>query len=191
MIDVGPEGNRHGLLTAVEIDNLVEGIHRASGGESRLATGAAASNLDLYQVNCTYLSAFGGDEDSHLLARLIQLLSPGIPQVYYAGLLGASNDMELLSRTGVGRDINRPYFSLDQIEHRLQLPGVKRLMALARFRNQHPAFDGDFSSDDGPDHELILRWQGDDSYISARIDLPARTFVVETEQRTITHWDQF
>ena len=49
----------------------------------------------------------------------------------------------------------------------------------------------DFSSDDGPDHELILRWQGDDSYISARIDLPARTFVVETEQRTITHWDQF
>src|SRR5690606_38193556 len=58
VIDVGPdqtvrpgEAPRPGLLDATQIDQLVEGIHEHTGGTSRLATGAAASNLDLYQVN--------------------------------------------------------------------------------------------------------------------------------------------
>ena len=48
-----------GLLAPEEIDALVETIHQRSDGESRQATGAAASNLDLYQVNCTYYDALG------------------------------------------------------------------------------------------------------------------------------------
>ena len=70
-----------------------------SGGDSRLATGAAASNLDLYQVNCTFYDALGRDDDRYLLARAIQFFLPGIPQVYYVGLLAGRNDMELLART--------------------------------------------------------------------------------------------
>ena len=41
----------------------------------------------------------------------IQCFVPGIPQIYYVGLLAGGNDMELLRRTGVGRDINRHYYT--------------------------------------------------------------------------------
>lgn len=171
VIDVGPAGDREGLLTAGQIDELVEGIHRHTDGESRLATGAAASNLDLYQVNSTYYSALGGDDDRYLLARLIQFLSPGIPQVYYAGLLALPNDMALLSATGVGRDINRPYLDREQIESNLERPVVRNLLDLIRFRNTHPAFAGDFRLGDGGDNELRLEWHAKEGRIEARIDL--------------------
>ena len=100
-----------GLLSPAEIDNLVETIHQRSRGQSKQATGAAANNLDLYQVNCTFLDALGGRETDYLIARALQFFAPGIPQVYYVGLLGGTNDMELLARTGVGRDINRHYYT--------------------------------------------------------------------------------
>src|SRR6185312_297846 len=58
VIDVGSDArdatNRPGLLEPSAIDRLVERIHERSQGQSRQATGAAASNLDLYQVNCTF-----------------------------------------------------------------------------------------------------------------------------------------
>ena len=46
-----------------------------------MAMGAAASNVDLYQVNTTIFDAMGRDEEAYLLARSIQFMLPGIPQV--------------------------------------------------------------------------------------------------------------
>jgi sucrose phosphorylase len=114
VVDVGADSSDRtlfGLLAPDDIDRLVESIHAGSQGSSRLATGAAASNLDLYQVNCTYYDALGGDDARYLLARLLQFFTPGIPQVYYVGLLAGSNDMELLARSGVGRDVNRHHYA--------------------------------------------------------------------------------
>ena len=63
VIDVGPEvvnGERHeGLLPESEISELVDTIHLRSGNVSRQATGAAAANLDFYQVNSTFYDALG------------------------------------------------------------------------------------------------------------------------------------
>jgi sucrose phosphorylase len=98
-----------GLLTPEDIDALVETIHQRSRGESRQASGGAADNLDLYQINCTYYDALGRRDDEYLVARALQCFVPGIPQIYYVGLLAGGNDMDLLRRTGVGRDINRHY----------------------------------------------------------------------------------
>ncbi len=194
VIDVGQAEDMAGLLTAGQIDELVEGIHRASDGESRLATGEAASNLDLYQVNCSYYSALGGDDDRYLLARLIQLLSPGIPQIYYAGLLAARNDMELLGDTGTGRDINRPYFQRSEIDDELQRPVVQRLLGLARFRNRHPAFGGKFTVA-GDESTLRLSWDNERATIDARVDLAEGTFTLRHSdqglQGTIDNWDGF
>ena len=39
----------------------------------------------------------------------MQFFLPGVPQVYYVGALAGENDMELLKRTNVGRDINCNY----------------------------------------------------------------------------------
>jgi sucrose phosphorylase len=131
VLDVGADrkgGNLPGLLAPAEIEALVETIHRRSRNESRQATGASANNLDLYQVNCTFYDALGRSDDEYLIARALQLFTPGIPQVYYVGLLAGTNDMSLLRRTSVGRDINRHYYGCEEIEGELRRPVVRSLV---------------------------------------------------------------
>jgi sucrose phosphorylase len=180
IVDVGRNPLRpgeDGLLTQSQIDNLVESIHAASDGGSRSATGAAASNLDLYQVNCTFYDALGADDDRYLLARLIQLFVPGIPQVYYVGLLAGRNDLELLARTGVGRDVNRHHFTAEDVESALRRPVVTSLMAALRFRATHPAFDGTFTHHtDGT--VLELSWSCDAHRAVLRADVATAAYTV-------------
>nr|AAD40317.1 sucrose phosphorylase [Roseateles saccharophilus] len=163
IIDIGADASDRaahpGLVPPEELDALVERIHAASQGQSRKPTGAAASNLDLYQVNCSFFDAMGRNETAYLLARAIQFFLPGVPQVYYVGLLAGHNDMELLARTQVGRDINRHYYDAAEIASDCERPVVRRLIELIRLRNRHPAFGGVFSVEAGGDDELHLRWQ--------------------------------
>lgn len=175
VIDVGADArdpSRPGLLPPAEIDYLVETIHERSGGKSRKATGAAASNLDLYQVNCTFYDALGQRDSEYLLARAIQFFAPGIPQVYYVGLLGGANDMELLARTGVGRDINRHYYTHAEVESSLEKPVVRALAALIRFRNEHAAFQGDFSLGERGREELGMEWHNGAEFARLEVNLP-------------------
>jgi len=172
VIDVGADDNgKSGLLLPVEIDSLVETIHLKSNGQSKKATGAAANNLDLYQVNCTFLDALGGRETDYLIARAIQFFTPGIPQVYYTGLLGGRNDMDLLSRTGVGRDINRHYYTNEEIDNALKQPLVQRLIELIRLRNTHPAFGGEFHVDAPKKNLLEMKWDRNEHWIKLNVDL--------------------
>jgi len=166
IIDVGPSGDEPGLLSPEEIDELVEAIHENSRGQSRQATGAAASNLDLYQVNSTFYDALGQNDAAYLIARAIQFHCPGIPQVYYVGLLAGTNDMELLSRTKVGRDINRRYYGASEVAQSLEQPVVKQLIELIKLRNSHPAYQGSFSVGDTDVHHLALHWRKDDAFAS-------------------------
>jgi sucrose phosphorylase len=172
VIDVGADSSGNpGLLTPAEIDNLVETIHHRSRGQSKQATGAAANNLDLYQVNCTFLDALGGRETEYLIARAIQFFAPGIPQVYYVGLLGGCNDMELLARTGVGRDINRHYYRPAEIEAAMDRPLVKKQIELMRMRNAHPAFAGKISVNVPAERILEITWTLDKLRIKLFVDL--------------------
>ncbi len=172
VIDVGADANGNpGLLSPAEIDNLVEMIHRRSHGQSRQATGAAANNLDLYQVNCTFLDALGGRETEYLIARALQFFAPGIPQVYYVGLLGGRNDMELLARSGIGRDINRHYYTAAEIQSALMHPLVQKQIELIRLRNTHPAFAGEFRVDIPADHEIEIQWELEKHWVKLHADL--------------------
>jgi sucrose phosphorylase len=170
IIDIGGDRGAPGLVPPAELEQLVEAIHANSRDASRLATGAAAANLDRYQVNCTYYDALGRDDRNYLLARALQFFLPGVPQVYYVGLLAGVNDMNLLARTGVGRDINRHYYSRGELLAALRRPVVKNLCALIRLRNSHPAFRGDFTLADGPGGELVLRWQNDREYAELAVN---------------------
>jgi len=177
IIDIGADAsdreNRPGLVPPEQLDRLVERIHDNSRGESRLATGAAASNLDLYQVNCTFHAALGHDDLAYLLARAVQFFLPGIPQVYYVGLFAGANDMTLLKATGVGRDINRHHYTPDEIGAEMRRPVVRELLRLIRLRNDTPAFNGYFRSLPADDTRLTLEWRhGDDS---ARLEVDFRT----------------
>lgn len=172
ILDVGPERSGEqgpGLIPTAELERLVEQIHLNSRGESRLATGASASNLDLYQVNCTFYDAMGRDDLSYLLGRAIQFFLPGIPQVYYVGLLAGRNDMTLLSRTGVGRDINRHFYLPGEVERELRKPVVQDLLRLIRLRNSHPAFGGRFTLEPAADESLSLRWDRGSEFAHLRL----------------------
>ena len=185
VIDVGADGaGNPGLLEPAEINDLVESIHRLSNGESKKATGAAANNLDLYQVNCTYLDALGNDETLYLIARAIQFFVPGIPQVYYVGLLGSRNDMNLLERTGVGRDINRHYYTMAEVTESLGRPMVKRLLELIQLRNSHPAFGGKCKVESASPNRFSIAWELDSHRIALDVDLsrPCANIEYSTEE---------
>jgi len=170
IIDVGPMDGKPGLLTNEQIDTLVKNIHINSDGESQKATGAAASNVDLYQVNCTYYDALGRNDYQYLLARAIQFFAPGTPQVYYGGLLAERNDMKLLEQTNVGRDINRPYLNSSRVNKSIEKPVVKALTCLIKLRNECDAFNGSFSIT--AEYSCIeLCWRNADSQASLSIDL--------------------
>jgi len=174
ILDVGADSEdlrgRPGIIPSEELDALIEMIHSNSNGQSRLATGKAASNLDLYQVNCTYFDALERNEGNYLLARAMQFFAPGVPQVYYVGLLAGENDMTLLATSGVGRDINRHSYTPEEIERAIQRPVVQSLFELIRFRNNHPAFNGSFSMPTSRDSEITLRWDSGAEWAKLEVD---------------------
>lgn len=186
-----------GLLNDSQIDQLVEAIHSASGGNSLKATGNAASNVDLYQVNCTFYDALGSHDQRYLLARLTQILSPGIPQIYYVGLLAGVNDMDLLASTGVGRDINRHYYNREEICSQMDRPVVRNLLALIKFRNSHPAFQtGKFCLHESSKTSVLkISWKADDCAIHAQINFATLEFEVaaqlHSQQTVICEWSGF
>ena len=187
VIDVGADASdpsRTGLLPPERIHDLVEAMHDHSGGSSRMATGAAASNLDLYQVNCTFYDALGRDDDRYLAARMIQCMLPGTPQIYYVGLLAGVNDSELLARTGVGRDVNRHHYTPTDIDQELARPVVQRLLALLRWRASEPAFDGSFELLASAPHIVAVRWSSPTSVVTIEVDLISASVTIDpqTEQ---------
>jgi sucrose phosphorylase len=74
-------------------------------------------------------------------------------------LLAGANDMALLARTGVGRDINRHRYTREEIGEALTRPCVQQLLRLIRLRNEHAAFGGTFEVGDTPDCALELTWR--------------------------------
>jgi sucrose phosphorylase len=187
IVDVASEGIKPGLIKNDQLDNIVKQIHKNSRGNSLKATGAAASNLDLYQINCTYYDALGQNDNHYLIARAIQFFVPGIPQIYYMGLLAGKNDMDLLDKTKVGRDINRHYYSKDEIVADLEKPVVKKLIEIIRLRNESKAFDGDFMIEKTPDHLLSILWKKDFSKAQLTVDLSAMKAEIvfsETDSQT-------
>lgn len=187
VIDIGSDQldrSLKGLVPDEEVDQLVETIHKNTHGESLAATGAAASNLDLYQVNSTYYSALGCNDQHYLAARAVQFFLPGVPQVYYVGALAGANDMELLHRTNVGRDINRHYYSVEEIDRNLERPVVKALNALCRLRNQLDAFDGEFTFGNEGD-TLTFSWKGETTAASLTFE-PKRGLGVDNQASVCT-----
>jgi sucrose phosphorylase len=195
VVDVGPEvvdGERHeGLLPESEIAGVVDTIHLRSDNGSRQATGAAAANLDIYQVNSTFYDALGRNNQEYLMARALQFFAPGIPQVYYVGLLAGENELNLLKQTNNGRDINRRYFTEEDVWQALKKPVVRGLIELIRLRNTHPAFNGEFSMPEtNHAYELVLRWDHPNGWAELDADLSTGQFAITHTQdgqlKTIT-----
>ena len=149
------------LLPDEEIEKTKEDIFKFGANVKKIYNTAAYNNLDIYQVNCSYFSALGDDEDAYLLARAVQFFAPGIPQIYYVGLLAGKNDLQLLEETKIGRNINRHYYSMDEINEQVQTEVVQKLIRLMEFRNNHPSFSGSFEIENNGSQLHIVRVQGE------------------------------
>ena len=149
------------LLSPEEIEETKKFLYSKGANVKKKYSSAEYNNLDIYQINCTYYSALGNNDAAYLLARAIQFFAPGIPQVYYVGMLAGENDLELLEQTKEGRNINRHYYSVQEVEENLKRPVVQKLRDLMRFRNECPAFDGECICQCVADKLSIERINGD------------------------------
>lgn len=139
----------------------------------------AEDGFDVHQIRCTYYSALNQDDDAYLTARAIQFFTPGIPQVYYTGLLAGENDMDRVEMTGEGREINRHNYTVEEIDQALEKEVVQRLMKLIRFRNTYPAFNGDFRVQDSPCNEIRIIWNKGNKSCQLKVDLITNESVIE------------
>ena len=171
------------ILTTKESQAVVARLLERGANLNRLlSTELREEGFDAHQVNITYYSAVGGDDDAYIAARALQFFAPGIPQVYYVGLLAGENDPDAVERTGELRAINRHDYTLPEIEQAVERPVVQRLFQLIRFRNDHPAFGGDLTIEEAPDDRVRLRRQQGAAVCILNIDLATcRTDIAYTE----------
>ena len=168
------------LLPDEEIEKVKEQMYSQGANVKKIYSSEAYHNLDIYQVNTTYYSALGNNDKAYLLARAIQFFAPGIPQVYYVGMLAGSNDIALMEQTKNGRDINRHYYSKEEVAKEQERPVVQELKKLMTLRNTHPAFslEGTIQVNSANDLLTITRTFGNDS-ITLHANLTTYDYTIE------------
>jgi sucrose phosphorylase len=178
LVDAGPghDPATAGLLSPAQLEAVVAAIDSNSGGTSRVSR---LGGVGPYQVSCTAYDAVGGDDRRYLLARLLQLFVPGIPQVYYVGLLAGRNDTAHVGPANDPREINRRSYTSRQVLEALGRPVVRELCRLIRLRGRHPAFRGQFRVDDSPTGGLVMTWRAEGATATLRADLTGASYKLE------------
>jgi sucrose phosphorylase len=178
-IPVKPDLN--GLFEVEGAKNLVQTCLQRGGNLSRIFSPnyKDQDGFDVHQIRGTYYSLLGNDDDAYLIARALQFFVPGIPQVYYVGLLAGKNDVDEAANTLDGREINRHNYSIQEIDHEIQRPIVRNIVKLIQFRNSHPAFNGTIFLEDSSDHEISIGWNAENNYARLYIDLNTNTIEIK------------
>jgi sucrose 6(F)-phosphate phosphorylase len=173
-----------GILEPPEMLRLADVVLARGGNVNRLLSASHASGVDVHQLNCTYYSALGEDDDRYIAARAIQLFARGVPQVYYVGLLAGPNDHAAVERTGEGRAVNRHDYSVPEIEAALGRPVVQRVLELVRLRATHPAFAGSLEVSAPDRHSLRLTWSQGPHACGIDVDLVSGAMRVVSQGTT-------
>jgi sucrose phosphorylase len=160
-----------GLIPPDDLQPLLDNLESRSGSPiMRKMAGNAHSVGAIYQITCTFFDALRQDEDAYIGARAIQFFTPGIPQVYYVGLVADENNHELVEESGEIRDINRHYYTLEEWRDKLNTPITQRLFTLMKFRNEYPAFNGAFELHTSGKTELRLTWTTTNAWCQLDVD---------------------
>jgi sucrose phosphorylase len=160
VIDLKGKGNNTGLISDNEIEELIH-LVLSRGGKVKNLYGVDGKKVSYYQLNSTYFSALGENENKMILARAIQLFMPGIPQIWYLDLFAGKNDYKAVEIAGADghKEINRTNLTIDAIKNGLQTSIVQRQLELIRLRNTHRAFNGNPSFDDSTESEINIKWE--------------------------------
>jgi len=167
------------LLSDEEIDAIVD-IILERGGRVKNLYGPDGKKISYYQVNATFFSALGEDEQKLLLARAIQIFMPGIPQVWYLDLFAGKNNYAAADKGGTGghKEINRTTLTNQDIEEGLKRAVVQNQLTLLRLRNTSPAFNGNLVILDTDEHSLHMRWESNEFSATLFADLRDYKFKV-------------
>lgn len=171
-----------GLLPQEQIKALTDTLVRRGGYIKNLH---GKENL-YYQVNTTYYSALGGDDQKMLLARALQIFMPGIPQVWYLDLFAGANDYEAVKRAGEGghKEINRTNLSSADIETAIKREVVKKQLELLRLRNTCRAFGGDAEMKvEAPGQSLNIVWRNEGVSAGLRVDFETCDFQIRVDEK--------
>ena len=168
-----------GLLPDSQIEATVQCIIDR-GGLTKNLYDADGRKIDYYQVNATFFSALGEDEQKLRLARAIQMFMPGVPQVWYLDLFAGKNDYEAAQkgRTAGHKEINRTTLKLADVEAGLRRPVVLDQLELIRLRNVSRAFDGEMQVHDSEPHQLHISWRHPEATATLKADLRDHSFTV-------------
>lgn len=174
-----------GLLEEDEIELVTERVNKKTE-ESRKYLKLPPSMIKKsgekakqYQLMCTYYSALDEDDAAYQLARIVQLYTPGIPQVYYVGMLAGENDYEALKKFGDARSINRHNYSEEEIKERVQHQMLQRMFEIMRFRNTYPAFGGEIEIDDNAEDGILgVTWRAVGYSTTLRADFRTKEYQI-------------
>ncbi|MBK0347140.1 hypothetical protein JDW15_00645 [Aerococcaceae bacterium zg-ZJ1578] len=164
-----------GILSEERIAELINVVVGRGGYVKNLH---GKKNL-YYQVNATYYSALGEDDQKMLLARALQLFMPGKPQVWYLDLFLGKNDHDAVARAGEGghKEINRTNISLEHAQSMLSNPTVQAQLRLLQFRQTNPAFNSDANvTVEHNGKEMILSWKYEGHTAVLTADLAALSY---------------
>lgn len=168
------------ILPEDKIAILIDNINSRSADPILRRSAANVHSVGaIYQLTCTFYDALMRNDDAYIAARAIQFFTPGIPQVYYVGLLAGCNDYDLMDSTGEFRDINRHFYSCEEIDEAITQPVVKRQLELMRFRSHYPAFDGHFELRYSNQSSVSMAWRHGESYCQLFVDLNFKTSTIE------------
>ncbi|MCB0747702.1 MAG: sucrose phosphorylase [Ignavibacteriae bacterium] len=160
------------LVEATDIKKVVNVCVERGANLSKILSknNQSEDDFEVHQINASFYSLLDYNDRAYISARAIQLFTPGIPQIYYVGLLAGENDYEAV-KTGGGRGINRHDYSLEEIDNAVEENVVKRLIKLIKFRNDYPAFDGKFSLIETEPHIIKMNWKNGISECSLTVNL--------------------
>ncbi|MEJ2405874.1 MAG: glycosidase [Candidatus Thiodiazotropha sp.] len=173
------DGYQEGLLETVEIEAIIERVIKR-GGRVKNLFGTDGKKIAYYQVNATYFSALGEDEQKLRLARAIQLFMPGIPQVWYLDLFAGKNDYAAADQGGAAghKEINRTTLTNEMVTAGLQSAVVLDQLEMMRLRNTATAFNGTLQIADTPTNELEMTWSQEDNSITLKANLENKAFTI-------------
>ena len=174
------DGSYHaGLLSDEQIESTIGDIIER-GGKTKNLYDADGKKIDYYQVNATFFSALGEDEQKLRLARAIQMFMPGVPQVWYLDLFAGTNDYAAVERgdTAGHKEINRTTLRIVNIDSGLKRPIVQDQLKLIRLRNTSPAFNGEMKIIETESHLLHISWRDSEVTLTLKADLSDHSFAV-------------
>ncbi len=176
-----------GLLEDAEIEKIMTTIMER-GGRVKNLYDPSGNKISYYQINATFFSALGEDEQKLLLARAIQMFMPGIPQVWYLDIFAGKNNYEAADNGGSAghKEINRTTLSMQDIEQGLKRDVVQHQLDIIRLRNTSNAFSGQVEINDTVDSIIDIKWVNGNTIAHLKANLQTKGFTIDHTENGVT-----